>query len=181
MKQDMQEELEIPQGTSVSLDKGILSVTGPKGTVQRKLHTPNIKVTVSNNIIFFESKKGTQREKRMIKAYVAHLKSMLKGVNQLHHYKLRICSGHFPMTVSIKGSLFEIKNFSGESIPRTLQVPNGVNAKTDGQFILLESVDKELVGQTAALMEKLTRRAAFDKRIFQDGIFIVEKDGKPVK
>jgi len=50
----------------------------------------------------------------------------------------------------------------------------------DGHFIIVESVNKENAGQTAASIEKLTRRAAFDKRVFQDGIFIIEKDGKPV-
>jgi large subunit ribosomal protein L6 len=45
----------------------------------------------------------------------------------------------------------------------------------------VEGIDKELTSQTAALIEKLTRRPGFDKRIFQDGIFMIEKDGKPLK
>jgi large subunit ribosomal protein L6 len=181
MKQDMHEELEIPQGTTVKIENGIFTITGPKGSVQRKLYTPKVLVSVHNEAIVFEAKNATQREKRMIKSYKAHLKSMIKGVNQTHHYKLKICSGHFPMTVSVKGNVFEIKNFSGETIPRTLIIPADVSIKVDGQFVLIDSTDKELAGQTAALIEKLTRRAAFDKRIFQDGIFIFEKDGKPIK
>ena len=84
------------------------------------------------------------------------------------------------MTASVKGNVFEIKNFVGETIPRTLTLPDGVKVIVDGQFIIIEGTNKEKAGQTAALIEKLTRRAAFDKRIFQDGIYVIEKDGKPV-
>jgi len=55
-----------------------------------------------------------------------------------------------------------------------------VKVSVDGHFVIVEGVNKEKTGQTAALIEKLTRRAAFDKRVFQDGIYIIEKDGKPV-
>jgi large subunit ribosomal protein L6 len=180
MKQEIHEELEIPQGTSIKVDGDTFTVQGLKGETQKKLYNPKIKAIVTSNLIVFEAKKGTQREKRLIKAYIAHLKSMIKGVGQTHNYKLKICSSHFPMTASVKGNVFEIKNFVGETIPRTLALPEGVKVSVDGQFIIVEGVNKEKTGQTAALIEKLTRRAAFDKRIFQDGIYVIEKDGKPV-
>jgi large subunit ribosomal protein L6 len=180
MKQDIREELEIPQGITIQLVEGVFSITAAKGEVKKKLHSPKIKVGLQNNLVVFEAKKGTQREKRMIKTHIAHLKNMMRGVTQGHNYKLKICSGHFPMTVSVKGDFFEIKNFVGETIPRTVALPEGVKVVVDGQFVLVESVDKEKAGRTAALIEKLTRRAAYDKRVFQDGIFIIEKDGKPV-
>jgi large subunit ribosomal protein L6 len=180
MKQLIKEELEIQQGTSIRVDNGIFTITGPKGEVKKELHNPQIQSNVSSNTVTFEAKRGTQREKRLIKAYLAHIKSMIKGVNQGHAYKLKICSGHFPMTVSVKGNVFEIKNFIGESVPRAMQIPAGAKVTIDGQFVIVESISKEIAGRTAALIEILTRRAAFDKRRFQDGIFIIEKDGKPV-
>jgi len=180
MKQDIHEELEIPQGVSIHVENGVFNVKGIKEEVKKSLHNPKIKASVNNNLVVFEAKKGTQREKRLIKAYIAHLKNMIKGVNQPHHYKLKICSGHFPMNVSVKGTLFEIKNFVGETVPRTLQLQEGVKVTVDGHFVIVESPDKEKAGLTAAAIEKMTRRAAFDKRIFQDGIFIIEKGGKPI-
>nr|AJS12872.1 large subunit ribosomal protein L6 [uncultured archaeon] len=180
MKQDIREELEVFEGISISVANGIFTVKGAKGELQKRLHNPKIKSSITNNLVVFEAKKGTQREKRLIKAYIAHLKSIMRGVKETHTYKLRICSGHFPMTVSVKGNVFEIKNFVGETVPRTLALPEGVKVSVDGHFILVESINKEKAGQTASLIEKLTRRAAFDKRIFQDGIYVIEKDGKPI-
>jgi large subunit ribosomal protein L6 len=180
MKQTIHEELEIAAGTTVKLENGIFTAKGPKGESSKLLHNPKITATIANNTIVFEAKKGTQREKRLIKAHIAHLKSMMKGVNETHSYKLKICSGHFPMTVTVKGNVFEIKNFIGETVPRHISITEGVKVTVDGHFIIVESVSKENAGQTAARMEKLTGRAAFDKRVFQDGIFIIEKCGKPV-
>ena len=85
------------------------------------------------------------------------------------------------MTVSVKGSIFEIKNFIGEKVPRTTVIKEGSTVKIDGHDIIVESINKEQAGQMAASIEQLTRRPGFDTRIFQDGIYITEKDGKIIK
>lgn len=181
MKQDMREELEIPQGITVTVQDGVFTVKGPKGELTRSMKIPSIHFSVSGNNIILESKKATQREKRMIKSYIAHLKYMMKGVEKTHSYKLKVCASHFPMTVAVKGNLFEIKNYIGETVSRTLPIPKGVSIKVDGQIVIVEGVDKELTGHIAAWIEQKTKRPGFDKRIFQDGIYIIEKDGKPIK
>lgn len=181
MKQNLKEELKIPEGISIKIENSIFHVKKAETELQRKLHNPKVNSRVIGEVIVFESKNATQREKKLINAYVAHLKNMFKGLDQPHIYKLKICSGHFPMSVAVKGSVFEIKNFVGETVPRTIQIPDGVTVKVEGQFITVEGADKEITSQTAASIEKLTRRSGFDKRIFQDGVFIIEKDGKPIK
>ena len=181
MKQDLREELEIPEATNIRIEKGVFLVKGEKGELQKTIHNPKISSRIIGNQVVFESKRATQREKKLIKTYLAHLKNMILGVSKGHSYKLKICSGHFPMSVSVKGDVFEIKNFIGETVPRTITIPQGVSVKVEGQFIVVEGINKDLASQTAALIEKLTRRPGYDKRVFQDGIFIIEKDGKPIK
>jgi large subunit ribosomal protein L6 len=180
MKQDLQEELPIPENTTIILDGGLFTVKGPKGEVKRRFHNPKITSKIIDNHVLFESIKATKREKKLIKSYLAHLKGMIKGVNQGHTYKLKICSGHFPMTASVKGNVFELKNFFGETVPRFITLPEGLNVKVDGQIIIIEGVDKEAASKAAALIELVSRRPGFDKRIFQDGVFIIEKDGEPI-
>jgi large subunit ribosomal protein L6 len=119
-----------------------------------------------------------KKSKKTANSFKAHIKNMVKGANEGHIYKLKICSGHFPMTVSLKGETLEIKNFIGEKVPRTLKVLEGTTVKVDGTEIIVESINKEKAGHMAASIEQLTRRPGFDRRIFQDGIYIVEKDGK---
>ena len=52
--------------------------------------------------------------------------------------------------------------------------------KINAPEIVVEGINKELTSQTAASIEQMTRRPGFDKRIFQDGIYITEKDGKKI-
>ncbi len=62
-----------------------------------------------------------------------------------------------------------------------MKLKEGVSIKVEGDMINVESIDKGLAGQTAADIEQLTRRTNYDTRIFQDGIYIINKDGKEIK
>lgn len=110
----------------------------------------------------------------------AHLRNAIQGVQQLHQYKLRICSGHFPMTVSLTGNEFIVKNFLGESVPRQVQLVPGVTVKINDKEILVTGPDKEKAGLMAERIEQLCRITNRDLRIFMDGLWITEKAGKPV-
>ena len=76
---------------------------------------------------------------------------------------------------------FVVKNFIGEKVPRTVSINEGVSVKIEGTEIVVEGFDKEKTGQMAASIEQMTRRPGFDERIFQDGIYLIEKDGKVIK
>ncbi len=108
MKTDLKEELEIPEGTEAKLEQGIFIIKGKNGEIRRKLYNPKIVSRLIGNKITFESKSATQREKKLIKSYRAHLNNMFRGVNEPHVYKLKICSGHFPMSVTMKGNVLVI-------------------------------------------------------------------------
>lgn len=178
-KKKMEETLEIPEGVTVSVDKGIFTVNGPKGEVRRDLAHLCIAAKVeSNTIVLSTVAKATKREKTKLGTIKSHVKNMMKGVTNGHLYKLKICSGHFPMNVSISGNEVVVKNFIGEKIPRKSKIRENVSVKMDDKIIEVESCDKEAAGQMAADIETKTKRCGFDKRIFQDGIFIIMKDGK---
>ena len=85
------------------------------------------------------------------------------------------------MNVSVSNNKLSVKNFFGEKVPRVLQLKSGVDVKVEGDLIHLTSTNKEDVGQVSADIEQLTRRPGYDTRIFQDGIYIINKDGKHLK
>lgn len=182
MKQELlSATIELPEKVSGSYNNYLLTVKGPKGEVKRKIMHPTMDVAIDNKSITFSFKKATKREKKVIFSYVAHLKNCIKGVTQGHNYKLKICSGHFPMTVTYKNNVFEVKNFFGETIPRKAIIKSDAKITINGNEIEVESISKEEAGQVAATIEQLTRRTGFDRRRFQDGIYIVEKDGKRIE
>ena len=174
-------EVQIPEKVTVDIHDGIFTVKGPKGEIKRKFVFPKISITKHEHTIVFDVKKPTKREKAAVFSTEAHLRNMFKGALNSCVYKLKICSGHFPMKISYKNNVLEVKNYMGETVPRTLKIKPGVDVVLKEPEITVTSPNKELAGFTAAAIEQLTRRANFDRRVFQDGIYIVHKDGVDLK
>ncbi len=178
MKPDQMEyKVAVPEKVDVKIVDGLVTVKGPKGEVHRRFMFKKIDMKLEGKSIVFKSLKPTKREKAAIFTTEAHLKNMFKGSIEGSTYKLKICSGHFPMKVALKGSVLEVKNFMGETVPRTLTIKPGVTVEVKEPEITVTSPNKELAAQTAASIEQICRRSAFDRRIFQDGIYITVKDG----
>ena len=179
-KQTITEELEIPQGVSVESKDNSLVIKGSKGQVEKTFDSPRVDIKVSSDKITLTAKSASKREKAIVYAYKAHLLNAITGTQEPFVYKLKICSGHFPMNVSVSGNKLVIKNFLGEKIPREVNIREGATVKVSGSEITVESPDKETAGQVAADIEQETRRPGFDRRIFQDGIYITDKAGKAI-
>lgn len=176
-KKGIKEEIQIPEGIQVSVEGTTIKVKKGDVELEKKFVTTNITFKQADNKIQLTTKKSKKYDRKMTYTAIAHIKNMLKGVSEKHVYKLKICSGHFPMNVAVSGDKFTIKNFLGEAVPRTIKILPGVSVKINGTEVLVESNNLELAGQTAANIETLTKIKGRDSRIFQDGIYIVEKDG----
>ena len=174
-------EIELPINVDASINGQILLIKGPKGEVKKEINQHNILLEAGNKKITLESKRETKKDKKIIGSLTAHIKNMVKGSMYNHAYTLKICSGHFPMNVSVSSSKLVVKNFLGEKVPRVLHLKHGADVKVEGDLIHVTSLNKEIAWQTSADIEQLTRRPGYDTRIFQDGIYIINKDGKDIK
>jgi large subunit ribosomal protein L6 len=179
-KKEFQETIKAPEGISFTKEGTNVLIKGPKGVVKRDFSNPSVKVSVTGNEITLATQTTSKKVKAVVFSYKAHLRNAFLGVKEGYNYKMKICSGHFPMNVSVAGSTLIIKNFLGEKVPRQVKLKQGVTVKVDGANILIDGVDKEIAGQVAADIEQSTKRPAFDRRIFQDGIYIIEKAGKAI-
>ncbi len=179
-KTKLTEEIELPSGVTASMSGQSLLIKGPKGESKRNI-SYSVKMKLENSKIAFETERTTKRDKKMLGSLRAHVYNMVKGSINPHTYILKICAGHFPMTVAVADNKLTIKNFLGEKVPRVLHLKEGAAVKVDGQLIHVISSSKETAGQVAADIEQLTRRPGFDTRVFQDGCYIIVKDGKELK
>lgn len=179
-KEEIKEEIEIPVDVDASLDS-FLHIKGPKGELSRAFN-PIIKIEIKDKKIIVSAKQSRKKEKKNLYTIKGHIKNMILGVREGFIYRLQICFVHFPMAVSIEKerNLLVIKNFLGETKERTAEILPGVNVKIEKDIVTVESCDKEKAGQTAANIETTTRIKARDRRIFQDGIFIISKAGKDI-
>jgi large subunit ribosomal protein L6 len=175
MKTNFTKEITLNDGVSAHLTGSILKIKGPKGEVSRDFHHPRVSVKVEGNKIIIQTKRATKGEKTLYGSTVSHIKNIVQGVKSPHVYKLKICSGHFPMNVTVVGTELVVKNFFGETIPRKIQIPKGAEVKVNGNEVTVSSPDLEVAGQTASRIENLCRITNRDIRIFQDGIYIYQK------
>ncbi len=181
MKKKFEERMELPADLKIELDGATIKMQGLKGSIERRFDNPRLRLELKEGILYFISDKATKKEKKVVGTFKAEIKNMIKGVNNSCVYKMKVCSGHFPMKVAVLPDKVEIRNFLGEKIPRVVRRIKGVEIKVDANDITLEGIDKKAVSQQAADIEQKTRRTAYDRRIFQDGIYITNKDGKELK
>jgi large subunit ribosomal protein L6 len=179
-KINIRDEIKIPEDVEISLEPPLVHVKGPKGELEKRMHHPSVHILKNQDKLIFEIKNATKKEKMLMKTFEAHIKNMIKGVREGYTYKLKICSGHFPMNVKQEQNKIIISNFLGEKVPREATIPENVSVEIKKDDIVLTGIDKELVGQAAANIERATRITNRDRRRFQDGIYLVEKDGVPI-
>ncbi len=177
----VREEVEIPEGVEVTVENNVVKVKGPKGELERELKYPGVKIFTEDGKVVIYKDFPRRRDIAIARTFKAHINNMIKGVTEGFTYKLKVVYSHFPVTVKVQGDKVIIENFLGEKAPRIAQILPGVKVKVMGQEIVVEGIDKEKVGQTAANIEQATRITKWDRRVFQDGIYIVEKAGKPIK
>ena len=171
----------LPDGVKASYsEEGVLTLEGPKGKVSKKLMHPSVGMGVEGDAVQFHPKKLTRNEKALANTYKAHIKNMIKGVQEGYTYKLKICSTHFPMTATMEKDTVVVKNLFGEKIPRKTKIQPGVKVEIQGEIITITSCDKEAAGQTAANLEQSTRITNRDRRVFVDGLWIIEKAGEKI-
>ena len=169
--------VEVPQGTQVMYNFPNITVKADKGEITRKLRYPNVEIIVDGNQVKITTSRFSQKLKKIMLTYRAHINNMIKGVNEGFEYKLKVVYAKFPMTVEMKDGVFQVKNFLGEKVPRVVKVPASFGVKVDikGEEISVTGIDKEACGKVAALIEQSTRITHMDRRVIQDGIYITNK------
>lgn len=154
------ETIEVPQGVTAKVEKigdfdYKISVKGPLGALEKVYRNIPVSITAAENKIILEVHGARKREYAIMGAIKGELKNMFLGVTRGWRYKLKIIYTHFPILVKIQGSQISIENFLGRKSKVVLEIPKGVKVQLQGkEDIVVEGVDKELVGQFAANLQR---------------------------
>jgi len=175
----LQEEIMLPAGVNATFHDHELHLNKSGTDVVRVIH-PFIDITLHEGKLMLHTKRERKVERRLMGTYAAHIKNMIAGLESAFVYKLKVATVHFPMSVSYDNKTHElvVKNFLGEKTDRRITLVPGVTVTVKGEDIELKSADIEKAGNVATQIEKGTRVRNKDRRIYQDGIFIVEKPGR---
>ncbi len=167
--------IEIPPNVQVRVDGNQVEVSGEKGTLKRTFQFPDVKIRNENGKIVIEAESERRKTKAAVGTVRAHLRNMFRGVTEGFTYKLRAVYSHFPIRVEVKEDKVYIHNLLGEKYPRIAKIVGETKVEVNGDEIIVSGINKDDVGQTAINIEQATAVRHRDRRIFQDGCYIVER------
>jgi len=150
----------IPQGVKVEIKDGVIAVQGPKGRLEKPI-PPLVEVKIEQNEIQVLPAQTQKRLAKKVKAFHglarALINNLVTGVTQGFSRALDIVGLGY--RAELKGNTLVLN--VGYSHPVEFPLPQGISAKVERgagevQFrIILEGIDKELLGQTAANIRKI--------------------------
>lgn len=139
----------VPPDVAVRIDAGLVRVEGPKGTLEYR--TPaGVTVDQENGTLHVRRVDEERRaEQGLAQRLIAN---MVRGVHAGFSQVLEIVGVGY--RAEVRGPALYLT--LGYSHPILFQLPEGVQAKVEKQTVItLESIDKQLLGQTAAMVREL--------------------------
>lgn len=168
-------EITIPEGVSAEVDGNKVNVSGGKGEIKREFKLAyDIKIQKQDNKITIVSESKHRKAKALVGTIIAHIRNMAKGVMEGYAYRMKIVYSHFPMNVKVDGDKVVTQNFLGERTPRIAKIAGNTQVKIEGQDVTVSGIDLEEVGLTSSSIEQSCRIVGYDKRRFNDGIFLTK-------
>jgi large subunit ribosomal protein L6 len=145
----------IPAGVTVTVNNNTVIVKGPKGELSQKIE-PGINVTVSDSQTVVERETNQKRHRALHGLYRALINNMVTGVSTGFKLEQELVGVGYKATN--QGQLLDL--VLGYSHHVVFELPQEVKITTKqekGQnpTIILESYDKQLLGQVAAKIRSL--------------------------
>ena len=140
--------IEVPQGVEVKIDGNHITVKGPKGTLEKDLHK-NMEVVLEGNTITVKRPNDEPFNRSLHGLTRTLIHNMIEGV--LNEYKRELEINGVGSRAQKKGNQL-VMNL-GYSHPVEMDPPEGITFDLpDANHIIVRGIDKELVGQTAAVV-----------------------------
>jgi large subunit ribosomal protein L6 len=172
-----QEAIDVPPSVTFVVGPGTLRAKGPLGSIERPYPSDVLELSAAKGTVTLTLKIPADRKQAqsLLKTWAAHVRNLAGGLTFGVEARMKVVAAHFPMKVSVRGEELVIENFLGEKFPRTTRLRPGTTAAVEGDIVTLSGHDVEQVGQSAANIERVTHIRDYDPRVFQDGIYLIER------
>jgi len=167
--------IKVPEKVKLNLKDNNLDVQGPKGQLQ--ISIPNgLEYKFENNIITLSRENDEKKLKSLHGLTRALIANAVEGVSNGIKKILKIEGVGFKVEMKGKNLMLSL----GFSHPIVVIPPDGVKlAAPNPTTIEIEGTDKQLVGETAAVIRKLRKPEPYKgKGIRYEGEYIRRKAGK---
>ncbi len=171
--------IEIPAGVTVKADNNIVTVKGPKGELKQAIN-PDIEVKVEDGHVIVTRPSDDKEHRSLHGLYRALIHNMVVGVSTGYRKELELVGVGYRAAAT--GQVLELSLGYSHAIYIKLPAEIKVEAKSErnkNPLIILESGDKQLLGQVCAKIRSLRKPEPYKgKGIKFVGEIIRRKSGK---
>ncbi len=170
--------IEIPGGVDVEIDGSRVSVKGPRGTLEQRLHS-EMRVLKEGGTIRVERPSDEAMHRSLHGLTRTLVANMVEGVTKGYEKRLEIVGVGYRATM--RGEDLEIA--AGYSHPVIVTKPEGLEFEVPTPTrIVVRGNDKQAVGEMAAKIRKVRKPEPYKgKGIRYEGEFVRKKAGKAAK
>ena len=143
--------ISVVNGVTITVDKSnVVTVKGPKGELSEAIH-PDLTLEQNDGVVTVSRPTDQKRHKAMHGLYRSLVQNMVVGVSEGYKKELELHGVGY--RVNNTGNLLEL--ILGYSHPIYFMVPSELKVTTEmvkgkSPLIVLEGIDKQLIGQVAA-------------------------------
>ena len=142
----------VPAGVEVKIGTDVVEVKGPKGT----LHTPVcslLNYDLTDGVLTLTRVEDDRHSRAQHGLRRTLLANCIEGVTKGFSKSLEVIGVGY--RVAVKGNMVELS--VGFSHPVLVELPEGIQAKAEGQILTISGADKELVGEMAAKIRRIRK------------------------
>ncbi len=171
--------IELPQGVTVNVGKGEVTVKGPKGELYQEVD-PDIEVAVEDGTVEVRRPTEQKRHRAMHGLYRSLIANMVQGVSEGYKRQLELIGVGY--RAALTGDILELG--LGFSHPIYFVPPKGITLSVvqdrgKNPVITVEGADKQMVGQVSAKLRALRPPEPYKgKGIRYTDEFVRRKAGK---
>ncbi len=146
MSRIAKQPIELPSGVEVTIEGRTVTVKGPKGTLEHRIHD-NVEVSRSDEALNCSANEGAENGVALAGTTRAVISNMVEGVSKGFERRLQLVGVGY--RAQMQGRAVNLS--LGYSHPVKFEAPEGVSLETPSQTeIVVRGVDKQMVGQAAA-------------------------------
>jgi large subunit ribosomal protein L6 len=170
--------IEVPPGTTVTVEGDTVRVKGPGGELEQRI-TDRVYVEMDNDTIRVLRRSDVPEDRSLHGLTRTLIYNMVRGVNDGFEKVLEIQGVGY--RAALKGDRLELQ--LGYSNPRVIEIPKGIEFEVPTPTrIVVRGCDKQKVGQVAADIRRMRKPDPYKgKGIRYEGEYVRRKVGKAIK
>jgi large subunit ribosomal protein L6 len=143
--------IEVPEGVTVDVGSGVVSVKGPKGELSQTVDR-DMKVALDDGTLTVERPTDRGSHRALHGLTRSLLANMVEGVTNGYERRLEIQGVGY--RARLQGKALELS--VGYSHPVAMPAPDGIEFEVPQQTeVIIRGIDKQLVGETAARIRRV--------------------------